>query len=79
MFWEMTIAPYFLAKQQPILYETPKGIYHKADATVLYLITEIFAEDFITSQRVQLSEGESAWSFGMDKIFQSQEAILMEI
>lgn len=56
----MTIAPYFLAKQQPILYETPKGIYHKADATVLYLITEIFAEDFITSQRVQLSEGESA-------------------
>lgn len=33
--------------------------YHKADATRLYLVTEIFA-DFITSQAVQLNKGESA-------------------
>lgn len=32
--------------------------YHKADASILYLVTEIFA-DFITSQTVQLNKGES--------------------
>lgn len=32
--------------------------YHRADATILYLVTEIFA-DFITSQTVQLNKGES--------------------
>lgn len=56
----MTTAPYFLAKRHQYFRGPQKVSYHKADATILYLVTEILAEDFVTSKAVQLSEWESA-------------------
>ena len=62
----MTTAPYFLQSNNQYFIAPPKGSYHKADAAILYFIIEMYAGDFITSQTMQLGEGEIVQSARMD-------------